>query len=174
MEAALRNRLTLGPLMLLALFGILWIDQAAQRWTTTPELPVGIKGIGVTLLLLIVLPLGTRELATIFAAERVRPFRTIAVAGSALLCLHAFATQFPWFQHFAASALATILVGVMLTAALQRALVKQTQDAIVHMAGTVLSVLYLGGLAWFLIALRCKSGTTLFGIRSAARRHTSS
>lgn len=163
MEAALRNRLTLGPLMLVALFGILWLDHAAQGWTRTEAWPAGVKGIGVTLLMLIVLPLGTRELATLFAAEHVRPFRTIAVAGSALLSLHAFATQFPQFQKIAASSLATILVGVMLTAALQRALVKQTQDAIVHMAGTVLSVMYLGGLAWFLIALRVKTGYTLFG-----------
>jgi len=163
MQAALRNRLTFGPLMLLALFGLLWLDHAAQLWTRTEAWPPGIKGIGVTLLLLIVLPLGTRELATLFAAEHVRPFRTIAVVGSTLLCFHAFATQFPAFQRIAASSLATILVGVMLTAALQRALVKQTQDAIVHMAGTVLSVMYLGGLAWFLIALRVKTGYTLFG-----------
>ncbi|RYD87266.1 MAG: hypothetical protein EOP61_35925 [Sphingomonadales bacterium] len=77
--------------------------------------------------------------------------------------MHAFATQFDEFKPIAASSFATIVVGVMLTAALQRALVKQTQDAIVHMAGTVLSVMYLGGLAWFLIALRVKTGYTLFG-----------
>jgi phosphatidate cytidylyltransferase len=40
---------------------------------------------------------------------------------------------------------------------------RQTQDAIHHMAGTVLATLYLGGLAWFLMALRVKhAGRHLF------------
>lgn len=162
MEAALRNRLTLGPLMMLFLLGVLWLDHAAQLWTRSPALPVGVKGIGITALLLLCVPLAIRELATLFTAEHVRPFRTIAVLGSALILLHAFATQFERFKPIAASSFATIIVSVMLLTALQRAFVKQTQDAIVHMAGTVLAVLYMGGLAWFLVALRVKSGTTLF------------
>jgi phosphatidate cytidylyltransferase len=52
--------------------------------------------------------------------------------------------------------MAFIIVFVMLMAALQRAWARQTQEAIVRMAGTVLSTLYLGGLAWFLMALRVK------------------
>jgi len=40
---------------------------------------------------------------------------------------------------------------------------RQSQDAIHHMAGTVLATLYLGGLAWFLMALRVKhAGRHLF------------
>jgi phosphatidate cytidylyltransferase len=163
MEAALRNRLTLGPVMLLFLLAVLWVDHASQAWTTSAALPYGVKGIGITALLLLLVPLAIRELATLFTAEHVRPFRAIAVLGSSLLLLHAFATQFDRFKPIAASSLATIIVSVMLLTALQRAFVKQTQDAIVHMAGTVLAVMYLGGLCWFLIALRVKSGTTLFG-----------
>lgn len=162
MEAALRNRLTLGPLMMLFLLFVLWIDHAAQLWTRTDTLPAGVKGIGITALLLLCVPLATREVATLFTAEHVRPFRVVAVLGSSLLLLHAWSTQFDRFKPIAASSFATILVSVMLLAALQRAFVKQSQDAIVQMAGTVLAVLYLGGLCWFLIALRVKSGTTLF------------
>jgi phosphatidate cytidylyltransferase len=40
---------------------------------------------------------------------------------------------------------------------------KQTQDAILHMAGTVLATLYLGGLGWFLMALRVKEGQNVIG-----------
>jgi phosphatidate cytidylyltransferase len=55
-----------------------------------------------------------------------------------------------------ASTLAFIIVSIPLLAALRRAWVKQTQEAITTMAGTVLSTLYLGGLGWFLLALRVK------------------
>jgi phosphatidate cytidylyltransferase len=103
-----------------------------------------------------VLPLATHELTVLFTAERIRPYRFIAAAGSALIILHAFLTQFPPFQKIAASTLAFIIVFIMLSAALRRAWKRQTQEAILKMAGTVLATLYLGGLAWFLMALRVK------------------
>ena len=54
------------------------------------------------------------------------------------------------------SVIAFIVVCVMLLAALRRAWGRQTQEAITHMAGTLLATLYLGGLAWFLMAIRVK------------------
>jgi phosphatidate cytidylyltransferase len=107
-------------------------------------------------LLLIMLPPAQSELATLFAAERVTPYKAIAAAGSGLLALHAFLTQFRKFQPVSTSVLAFIIVFVMLFAALRRAWHRHTQEAITHMAGTVLSTLYLGGLGWFFMALRVK------------------
>jgi phosphatidate cytidylyltransferase len=161
METSLRNRLTFGPLMLAGLFLLLWLDHAAQGWTaawmhTRYGVAEGIGGIGMLFLLGAVLPLATQELAILFTAERIRPYRLLAATGSGLLILHAFLTQFPPFQKIAASSLAFIIVFIMLSAALRRAWAKQTQDAILKMAGTVLATLYIGGLAWFLMALRVK------------------
>jgi phosphatidate cytidylyltransferase len=162
MEKALRNRLTYGPLMLMGLFALLWFDNYFEKRTFGEirvhhgEIKVGIGGVGLVLLLLLILPLATGELATLFAAERVRPYRAISMLGSGCLVLHAFATQFPRFQTIATSTLAFIIVFVMLLAALGRAARKQTQEAITHMAGTLLATLYLGGLGWFLVALRVK------------------
>ena len=51
----------------------------------------------------------------------------------------------------------------MLLAALARAIARQTHEAIVQMAGTVLATLYLGGLAWFLMALRVKGAPHVRG-----------
>jgi phosphatidate cytidylyltransferase len=150
MEKALRNRLTYGPLMLFGLFLLLWLDSYIQRRT-------GIGGVGVVLLLLLILPLAMEELARLFTAEHVRPFRAISVLGSACLVLHGFATQFRKFQPIASSTLAFIIVFVMLLAALGRAARQQSQEAITRMAGTLLATLYLGGLAWFLVALRVKN-----------------
>lgn len=160
METALRNRLTFGPIMLALLFGLLWLDHAIQQWTLAyvqvgPH-QVGIAGVGMLILLLGILPLATYELAQLFSAEKIKPYRTVASVGSALLIFHAFGTQFAQFRPYATSSLAFIIVFVMLMAALLRALGKQTQEAIHHMAGTLLATLYLGGLAWFLMALRVK------------------
>jgi phosphatidate cytidylyltransferase len=160
MEQSLKNRLTYGPMMLAALFGLLWLDHAIQRWTghwiTDNGREVGLAGVGLLLLLLALIPLATYELAHLFAAEKVKPYRTISSVGSSLLILHAFFTQFAEFRPYGTSTLAFIIVLVMLLAALMRALGKQTQEAIHHMAGTVLATMYLGGLAWFLMALRVK------------------
>src|SRR5947208_14357920 len=57
-----------------------------------PELYYGFAGVGLLLLLLIILPLATEEVARLFTAENVRPYRFISAAGSGSLVLHAFMT----------------------------------------------------------------------------------
>lgn len=158
MEPALRNRLTFGPIMLAVLFSLLYADHWFQSWTASQGYldSRGVGGAGLLVLLFLLLPPAVYELAILFSAEHVRPYRSIAFFGSGLLVLHAFLTQFPRFQVISTSSLAMIVVLTMLFAALRRAWHKQTQEAITHMAGTVLAALYLGGLAWFLMALRVK------------------
>src|SRR5580658_7050797 len=162
MQEALRNRLTFGPLMLAALLLMLWLDnwveQHTQGWVTSynHRRSYGLAGVGIFLTMMVVLPLGCRELATLFAAEKVKPYRVIAAGGTGLLTLHAFLTQFGWFQPVATTSLALCLVLVMILSALRRAWGQQSHEAITHMAGTLLAMLYLGGLGWFLLALRVK------------------
>ena len=161
MERSLRNRLTFGPLMLVGLFLLLWLDHAAQRWTqpwmqSRFGVAEGVGGIGLMILLATIMPIAVQEIAILFTAEQIRPYRIISAAGSSALILHAFFTQFPPFQRIAASCFAFIIVFIMLAAALRRAMKKQTQEAILKMAGTVLATMYLGGLGWFLMALRVK------------------
>ncbi len=163
MEQSLRNRLTFGPMMLAGLFLLLWLDHEIQGWTSDHHRPgTGVGGVGIVALLLLILPVATAEVATLFTAERVRPYRVLSAAGSGLLVMHAFCTQFYGFRRVAASTLAFVVVFVMLAAALARALDRQTEGAIHRMAGTVLSTLYLGGLAWFLVALRVKHSTPTY------------
>jgi phosphatidate cytidylyltransferase len=168
MDRTLKYRLTLGPLMLGAVFALLWVDSKSQQWTKGMEVfghqfGDGISGLGLLFLLLLILPPATTELATLFAAERVKPYRILVALGSGALAVHAFMTQFKRFQPIAASTLAFVIAFVMLFAALRRAWGKQTQEAIHHMAGTVLAMMYLGGLAWFLVALRVKRSGHLTG-----------
>lgn len=180
MEAALRNRLTFGPLMMAGLVLLLVVDANFQGLTRPQPLPGqssrvhnpsdvipynGVGGVGLLVILSIVLPIATREIATLFAAERVRPYPVLAALGSGALVIHAFLTQFPPFKPVAASSLAFIVAFIPLLAALRRAWDKQTQEAIVRMAGTVLASLYLGGLGWFLMAIRVKEATNPPGFK---------
>jgi phosphatidate cytidylyltransferase len=166
MSDALRNRLIFGSLMLVGLLALLYFDYKIEQWTgpsptreawvAGPGGRFGLSGVGVLILMMSLLPLAMPELANLFTAEKVSPYRSISLTGSGLLTLHAFFTQFGWFQPVAASTFAFVIVFVMITTALRRAWGRHTHEAITHMAGTVLSVLYLGGLAWFLMALRVK------------------
>lgn len=151
MDANLRNRLTFGPLMLAALLGVLVLDWYMEAWT-------GLKGVGVLIVLALLVPAANLELARLFTAENVTPFRALASFGGGLIVVHAFCTQFEAFKPIAATTLALILCGVPLAAALRKVAAKQTDRAILSMAGTLLAVMYLGGLAWFLMALRVKVG----------------
>ena len=122
------------------------------------EVATDIKGIGVLALLLLLVPLANLELARLFTAENAVPFKAIASLGGAAIVIHAFLTQFEWFQLIAASTLAFIMVAVPLASALRKVFFRQTEQAILSMAGTLLAVMYLGGLAWFILAIRVKEG----------------
>jgi phosphatidate cytidylyltransferase len=164
MEASLRHRLTYGTLMLAALLATLYLDYKIEKSTVGwIRVPIdgeiyerGVAGVGLFLLLMVMLPMGVTELAQLFTAENVRPYRAIAAVGSGSLVVHAFLTQFTWFQHISTSTLMFIVVLVMIMAAVRLASHRQTEQAITRMAGTVLAMLYLGGLGWFLMALRVK------------------
>ncbi len=152
--------------MLAGLGACLYFDRHVELWTAAPNVPVGmvhtaegnfgIAGVGILAMMIGILPIGTFELVRLLSAERITPYRSIAIAGTTLLSVHAFMTQFGFFQPMAASSLAMIIVAVMIAAAVRQASHGDAQEALAHMAGTVLSVLYLGGLCWFLMALRVK------------------
>jgi phosphatidate cytidylyltransferase len=169
MQQSLRQRLSYGSLMLAVLLALLyfdhWVEANTLGWVKLPGLhppaEFGLAGVGLLILLIVLLPLATEEVGHLFVAEQVRPYRFLAALGSGLLAIHAFLTQFPWFQHIATSTLAFIIVFTMILAAIRRASAKKTDEAITHMAGTVLAMLYLGGLAWFLIAIRVKHSSDL-------------
>jgi phosphatidate cytidylyltransferase len=149
MEANLRRRLTFGSIMLAALAGVLVLDWWLDSVT-------GVKGLGVLAILLLAVPLGVVELAELFTARDVRPFRIIASVGGIAIVLHAFLTQFETFKPAATGTLALLMIAVPLASALRMAARRQTERAILAMAGTLLATMYLGGLAWFLMAVRVK------------------
>ena len=151
MDPNLKRRLTLGPVMLAVLGGVLLGDYFLEEAT-------GVKGLGVLALLLLVVPLANVELATLFTARNASPFKLIASLGGIAIVVHAFLTQFAGFKPIAASTLAFIMAAVPLASALRKVFFRETEQAILSMAGTLLAVMYIGGLAWFLMAIRVKEG----------------
>src|SRR5580704_9470044 len=121
MQKSLRQRLTYGPIMLAALLGLLyldhWIEMQTPGWVKPRN--SGLSGVGLLIMLIFLLPAATAEVGRLFVAEHVRPYRFLAGFGSGLLVIHAFLTQFPWFQHIAASTLAFIIVFVMILSAIR-------------------------------------------------------
>ena len=151
MSPNLRQRLTFGPLLLGGLLAILWLDHFI-------EARGGPKGAGLLAVLLLVVPAATIELARLFTAKNATPFKLIAALGGALIVVHAFLTQFDAFKPIATSTLAFLIVAVPIASALRKVARRQSTEAITSMAGTLLSVMYLGGLGWFLMAIRVKVG----------------
>lgn len=147
--------------MLAGLLGVLLLDHYLEKWTQ-------VKGIGIFALLVVVLPAGAFELATLFAQKNSKPYRFISVAAIASLLTHAFLSQWAKFEAVGASSLAFIVMGTMFFAALRLAVVRQVENAIPVMAGTVLATLYLGGLGWFLMALRVKTAVNYTGLASSS------
>ena len=156
MDAALRNRLTFGPLMAATALGLLYLDWKIGQWRN-------VHGVGLLAILLVSLPLGVRELAPLLAARQVRPYRFIAAGGVVLLILHAWATQFDTFTPYAAPTAVGIVVLTTVGTALRIAFGRTTNLAIVSMAGTALATLYVGAMGWFLMALRVSDGPLLVG-----------
>ena len=64
----------------------------ATRPSQPPELYYGVAGAGLLLLMIFILPFATAEVARLFTAENVRPYRFISAAGSASIAIHAFMT----------------------------------------------------------------------------------
>ena len=90
MERALQNRLTFGSIMLAGLFGLLWlddvIDRSTRHWMLNHfHVKYGVGGVGLMIILLLVLPIAMVELAYLFTAEHVRPYRLISSIGSGAL-----------------------------------------------------------------------------------------
>src|SRR5688500_13416312 len=108
MEQSLKNRLTFGPLMLGGLFILLWLDDflamKPRGWMegTYSGVRGRVGGVGLLVLLAFLLALAVQEIAILFPAENVRPYRLVAASGCSLLIVHAFLTQFPPFQPIAA------------------------------------------------------------------------
>ncbi len=155
----MRDRLLLGPVLIAALVGMLFLDQwldslAAPSWwfgASGGTLPPASIILPLCLALAI---LGARELAAILKSKGVEASRRIlsvaAGAGLLVLCLMPTTTRAP----LAVAINSSVAGGVLLTALLYYSRKKSTEGVVAATGGVMLSFVYLGLLFGFLPAIR--------------------
>ncbi len=158
----LRQRLILGPLLLTALIGVLWLDEWASDQALPAWWPSWLRGIsgtwpdGCILLLvgMVIVPLAARELARIFHAGGVQASRRwLAMAAISGLLVSASVPR------YASAVNAVAMVATVGTAVLVASLVwhirgRHLQGATAAVGAAVFAFIYLGLMFGFVLALR--------------------
>ncbi len=158
----LRDRLIFGPLMIAFALGAFWADSALDHTTLEgfwqrvffgrTYLPSGLVLTAVVLLLLI--PLASRELARLFRADGVACQTWLVTAAAVAACLTVYATP----QHMKGSSgvtvVATVLVAAFVGTLIWHAREAKVQGAIAAGGAIMFAVVLLGLMPGFYLAMR--------------------
>ena len=152
----LKYRLMLGPIMIAALLGVLWLDQ----WAADQ----GHARAGLTLLVLLLLPaivLAARELALLLVAKGVpTDARVLAAAGVAGCCsvyLTTLADELGWSQSIPPGVvIAMLAIGSMLLGIVARCWRRNTADTMQCGAAALFAFAYIGLMPGMLLAIRAE------------------
>jgi phosphatidate cytidylyltransferase len=170
----LRDRLIVGPLLIVGLLALLWLDQwlgavplpMLVLWETgpggpgvlplaafagRPDLPAGLVMLGV---LLVLIGGGARELTDLFAAKGIRVPAVVLWFGAAVGLLLIYWSpdfgpvqpQLAWFASW--------LIVVLLVVLRGQTLDRTPDGALTAAAATMLALVYLGTLPGFFLAMR--------------------
>jgi phosphatidate cytidylyltransferase len=158
----LRYRLTLGPLLIVGLFLICWLDQGVQGapisrfWQRAllqhePRIPPGLVLFGFAIVASI---LASRELSSILKDKGIKASKrimtTASIAGLIVSC-------FPpgdWSPTLSVAFVSSAAVGVLLLSILFYSRHRTTEGAVAAAGGTLLSFVYLGLMFGFVFAIR--------------------
>ncbi|MCD4830261.1 MAG: phosphatidate cytidylyltransferase [Anaerohalosphaeraceae bacterium] len=159
----LRHRLIFGTLMVITLIGLLlfdaWIDGSIS--SQAPDAPV--QGSLAMTLLCMVIVIGCFEIARLFKNIQAVIFRPVVIISSVLL-----AGTWYWSQFFTnPSGFISIYVPVVIVLSLLSFFLYQNITigcgrTIINCGANCLAILYLGGLACFLAAIRIEFGLWAF------------
>jgi len=156
-----RHRIILGPVLIGALIAVCLLDQ----WMEGAALPAFLRplfwdretappGIGIFVLCASVSILASRELAAILKANGVeaskRVTTTAAIAGLLVSCI--VPAKFP--ATVGAAAVSSAAVGVLVMSLVFHSRRKTVEGVVASAGGTLLSFVYLGLMAGFILAIR--------------------
>jgi phosphatidate cytidylyltransferase len=151
----LKHRLLFGPPLILALVALIWLDEAAQRWTVGWfGLENGVPGVVVLPALVIAAMLATREIAPIFRSVDTRASKRVLMAAAltGLLATALTPNQIATFSGVAVLCSAAIFVLVFSMLFYSR---YKTTEGVVNATSAAMCVfVYLGLLLGFLFLLR--------------------
>lgn len=156
MPPMLKYRLILGPIMIAALLGVLWLDQ----WSAD----AGHARAGLAILLLLLLPgihFAAREIALLFRAKGVPTHpRVLAIAGMAgcsSVYLTTLAKELDWSQSIPPGVVVSTLAAVsLLVGIVARSWPRNTADTMQCGAAAVFSFVYLGLMPGMLLSIRAE------------------
>jgi len=157
----LKYRLIFGPIMLLAAFGAFWLDARLDQldtrgtvlddWFGREYLPAGLVLLGLAAVIILI---AARELRTMFAAKGVDASYAV-LAGSGLAgCLLMFTVPHGLSAPAAIAIFATVVVGVFIVSLLRHSWGHRTEGAIAAAAAASFTLIYLGALPGFYLAIR--------------------
>lgn len=158
----MKYRLLLGPVMLLALLALLWLDERLALLPLPESLralaPLGETHFPAGMLLLLVglaiVPLAARELGAMFHAGNIAASRRMmTLAGMAGLLVSA-AIPFKSSPSHAVALVASVAALVLVASLLWHVRDRQTHGAAAAVGAAMLAFTYLGLMFGFLLALR--------------------
>lgn len=158
----LRYRLIFGPMMIVGLLVLLWLDERigeiplSGTWyaqvTGRPDLPPGVL---MLMLFLVGILLGGRELCRIFHAENVEADEFMVTLAAAIGCLLIYALPMRLEPVSALAIYASFMVALFLLSLVKHSWRAQRTDGAVTVgAVTMLAMVYLGLLPGFYLAIR--------------------
>lgn len=160
--SVLKYRLTLGPVMVLALIGVIWLDEwldglaTPARWIESipalrPTLPPGIMLLALGLL---VVPLAARELASVFRAGGIHASRRwLSIAAMAGLLVSALTPAGP-NATTGVALVGSVATGILIASLLWHIREQHLQGAAAAAGSALFAFVYLGLMFGFVIALR--------------------
>ena len=153
MPPMLRHRLTFGVLMVVALVGLLWGDQALGPVSVSGGLALP-AGLPMLIAFMVLIWLGVGELDAMLKLRGLHPQRGLATLGAWAVCLAAYLKPaYPGVDH--AAVLASLFAGLFLTAMVRHSVpLKRTEGAASAGGAVLLGVAYLGVLPGFYLELR--------------------
>ena len=166
MLAMLRYRLITGPLMIVALVGLLYLDHRVDQLsieqlqgTFWQALLFGRHyppaGLLMLLVCLVLVVIGAIELCAIFRAKGIRTHPRMIAAAAASGCITIYAIPYATDSSTAVAIFATVVVVLFLTALVDYSLVsRRTEGAVAVAAAVMFAFIYLGLLPGFYVAIR--------------------
>lgn len=159
----LKYRIVFGPLMILALLGIIWLDDRLDQvvLTDTPwqslflgrtYLPAGLLMLAGLVILIV---LASRELCRIFHAENVPASPFMVGLSGVLGAVLVYIIPYRLDAHYTIAIYASFMVGLFIMALVRHSfMARRTEGAVTVAAATMMALIYLGALPGFYIAIR--------------------